>query len=318
MEKLYLKIFALMIIYLIIFYPLQLWVDKHQKGNFDLCDKQEWVLSKQGESFQDGFIGSSRAFNMLDMNILSKELGRKTINLATSGSNFSENLLLLHLFLQNGNQLERVFIQADVYGLDSKNSYSYPFHDYVYLPYLGDSLVDQLYKREVPSYKYLMWRYIPFLKYMEFNDRYSFYKMIRGGYNCTESEFDGALGSEIHTDNGFEENEEARLKFGVNATDVKSLVDLIDYCKQNGIEVVLYQAPEYVDYVKRQKNRSEVLEEYQAILKGEKLKWLDFVGEDSLNTNKLYFKDNTHLNQSGVEAMSKSLAVKIKQMDNPD
>lgn len=315
MGKLFIKISILLLIYLLIFYPLHGLFDRHYQGDYDLCEKQEWVLSLRNRSFEDGFIGSSRAFNMLDMDILSDSLGRKCLNLATSGSNFSENLLLLHLFCENGNSLDRLFVQVDVYGLDSKNSYSYPFHDYIYLPYMRDSLVDNIYQRELPAYKFLIWKYIPFVKYMEFNDRYSLYKFLRGGYNCTESEFDQSLGSEIHDDGGFDENENARKEFGIAENDLKSLKDLLSYCKKKGIEVVFYQAPEWDFYVETHKNREEVMENYKVLVEKDGLDFLTFEKDTSITRNRRFFKDYTHLNKSGVEEFSLHLARRIREME---
>lgn len=311
MQKLLLKIGLLALLYLGIFTPLSWYYDHYYQENLDLCDKADWILSLSGQSYEDGFIGSSRAYNMLDLVSYEEETGTTAINLATSGSNFAENYLLLQKFYEAGNRINQLFIQVDIYSLDARSAYSYPFHEYKYLPYLSEDSVARIIRENSDYSHYLMWKYIPFLKYMEFNYHYDFYKTLRGGFQCTESDFNDSRGSLLHegvltpaTDAKPPQN------YGFAPDDLRYLELLIRFAQTQNIRVNLYMAPEYEPYLAHQLNRKELLGRMEEVAERYQLPFFRF-DQDSFSREPSYFRDNTHLNVNGTTLFTRLFVQKI-------
>lgn len=317
MQKLAIKTGLLGLIFLGLFWPLNRFYDHYYQTHLDLCDKARWILSLTDSSYQDAFIGSSRAYNMLDVNSYTAQTGRSAINLATSGSGFGENYLLLQRFLQQGNRLDRLIIQVDIYNLDAEKAYSYSFHEYKYLPWLQEDSVAQVVKDHVPAHKYFLWRYIPFTAYMEFNQHYDFYKTLRGGFACEGGPFLAQSGSLLRKDADYKDfREKAAQAYSFNALDWTYFQRLVAFAQSQGIEVILYQAPEMADYLAHQVNRSALLQHYTDFAVAHQLAYYRF--EDlALTRDRQYFRDFTHLNRAGSILFTEFLREKISPLEPP-
>lgn len=300
MQKLITKISLLTLIVVCLLLPLDRYYGHFYRTNLDLCNKTLWILNHQEMHFQDAFIGSSRVLNMIDLNLYHDKTGRTCINLGTSGTGFGENYLILRKFIEQGNSIDTLFVQVDIFGLDSKNRFSYPFHDYQYMPWLHEKFVQEVYKDHVPFHSYLLWKYVPYAKYLEFNNQYDLYKTVAGGYICRESGFDPSYGSLLKGDEGLIDVrmlEETSCK--VDSIDLKYFKVLVKYALSKQIKVVLYQAPVHLDWQKTELKRDEVLATFSTFAEQEKLPYYPFDQWPYMQEDR-YFRDYTHLNKIGT------------------
>jgi hypothetical protein len=289
--------------------PLSRYYDQYYRSHPDLCDKTDWILSRRGLAADDVFLGSSRAYNMVEVPLYQELTGRRAVNLGTSGSNYAENYLLLRQFVENGNTVRRVWLQADIYSLDADAAFSVPFHAYQFMPWLGDPEVAAVVREQAELPHYLLWRYVPFAKYIEFNSEYNLYKLLRGGFACTEGPFDASLGSELLADAPGPLERKPVRAFGVNPDDLRGLRRLLAWCREAGIAVVLYEAPEYLPFTDQPASRAALEDTLAQAAFAAGLPWLRFREPDLWSQDTL-FADATHLNAAGTRRFTRELAAR--------
>jgi hypothetical protein len=309
---------AFIILFLgIVFFFISKRMDNFYQNNYVICNKSNWILTKKNSSYYFGIIGSSRALNNVYVPSMDSALGRKGINLGLSGANYAENYLTLREFLNHGNKLDLLFIQADVYGMDSPNAYSYPFNDYNYVFSMNDDTVSEIFKDHVKPLKFYLWKYVPYAKYAEFSNKYSFYKFLKKGYNCSAADWDETGGSELlhpqknKEDDLFKENKN-ELTYKINPSDSVYLGKLIQLCVANKITVRLFTAPEKKDFIAKQVNRNEIYNVINGITNKFDVPACYTEWQDTNYVVDPFFRDNTHLTGEGAKIFSVLLAKKIE------
>lgn len=305
MKTFFYKLFIFLGLLSLVLLGLEKYYDHYFTQHIDACNKPLWILKQKNQEYDFAAIGSSRVFNMLDIVTLEKSTQLKGINLAASGSGFAENYLLLKQFSKN-NSIRTLIVQVDLYSLDAKNAFGYPFHDYLYLNKMNEPDVDSIYRDNVKPSKYYMWKYIPFSKYMEFSNFFSLYKVLKGGYECSSSFLDTTGGSFLV--NG-SEAEEKEVKADKNATfkkrfieqkDLNYLLKIISFAQSKKIKLLFYTAPEYAKSFALQGNREAIFTTISALAQQNSIPYYNFdVASVALCQDFTNFKDNTHLNKKG-------------------
>jgi hypothetical protein len=319
MKQFILKLFLFLLLLAIPLYGLEKYYDSYFSKNLDSCNKPLWVLKQQNNRYDFAVLGSSRVFNMLDILSLEKGTNKNGINIGASGSAYAENYLLLKQFVKT-NQIKTLVVQVDLYSLDSKNAFGYPFHDYLYLNKLKESEVDSIYRDNVSPIKYYMWNYIPFSKYMEFSNFFSLYKVIRGGYECESSFLDTTKGSflvdgnEAFTDDAKADQNNSFKNRYINEKDYSYLKKIVAFARQKNIQVIFYTAPEYYEGFALQGNRNSIFKKISNFAKENSIPYYNFdVFTYGLCKNKAAFKDNTHLNTLGSLKFSSDFADSLRK-----
>ena len=247
---------------------------KYTLSHKNLCEKSDWILNHKDQKFDFAFIGNSRVINMVDINAFEKATNKSGINLGLIGANYSENYLVLDQFLKSGNSLKNLIIQIDMHNLNSSKELGYPFHNYNYMYLLKDTTVFNVFKDNNPTYKTMIWKHIPFTRYMEFSNKYVFYKILKGGYECkTSDDFDSSKGS-IVLNGPFDKKKHVSTYtyWTIKENDEKYLFKLIQLAIQNNIHVVFYSAPIYCNYLRYQLRYKEVLNEIKNKLNNQNIK----------------------------------------------
>ena len=318
MKTFFSKLLLFILLLSLVLMGLEKYYDYYFTKNLDACNKPLWVLKQKNKHFDFAAIGSSRVFNMLDIKTIEKATQLKGINIAASGSGYAENYLLLKQFTKS-NSIKTLIVQVDLYSLDAKNAFGYPFHDYLYLNKLNESEVDSIYRDNVKPSKYYMWKYIPFSKYMEFSNFFSLYKVLKGGYECNESFLDTTNGSflvngseaeakEVKTDR----NNVFKKRF-IEQKDYNYLLKIVQYAKSKNINLIFYTAPEYAQSFALQGNRNVIFDSISNLAKQHNIAYYNFdVASVALCHELTYFKDNTHLNKQGSLLFSQQFGDSLK------
>ncbi|MBI2722916.1 MAG: hypothetical protein HYX39_12145 [Bacteroidetes bacterium] len=283
-----------------------------------ICNKYDWVFSKKNEKYDVGFLGSSRVLNMLDADTIEKTSKYSAINLGFSGTSLQEQYLILKKLYGNGCKFQKIYLQLDLFTLITPTlAYSYPFHEYEFLSDLSDNDVEEVMRQFKPTYRYFLWKYLPFAKYAEFNTRYSFTRVLSGHcYNSDEAtiihkgfEKPAVRVSSERTDI-FRTLHSKRLDTIVYNCDsvTASYADkIIDLAKKNGSLVTVYTAPLYKDVKSRYSNHKIFTNRIKNICEKFNCGYYNY-GEDEMCNDSSFFNDGTHLNAKGTSYLSLKLA----------
>ncbi len=313
MSKFVLKFILFLSIIFIILKLMDKYYTNYALKHKNVCEKSDWALNHKNQTFDFAFIGNSRVMNMVDINSIEKRIDKTGINLGLIGANYAESCILLDQFLKNGNKIKNLIIQIDMHSLNSNKELLYPLHYYNYIHLLADSSVSKIFKDNMNSYKFILWKYLPFIRYMEFSQKYRLYKMLKGGFECkTNDKYDSTKGGDIVTNGVLNENEKYNyLYWSINENDEKYLMNLITFAKLKGINPILFTAPIYYKYVNYQLNYSNILK--KVIVKTNKLgvRYFDFSKIHDLCANRNDFNDNIHMNIRGVVKLTKILSDSI-------
>jgi hypothetical protein len=95
----------------------------------------------------------------------------------------------------------------------------------------------------------------------------------------------------------------------VDSLKLSYVAKLIDMCKSNGIELVLCYSPTY------QISKSSGIEAIKSLAMSQSIPFLDYSNDVRLRDSK-YFKDESHLNDTGAHVYSSLIAHEVKQIHN--
>jgi hypothetical protein len=221
-----------------------------QKRFLDLGNKKQWVLAQEGGNYDYAVLGSSRAYGAFDMLLLDSLTGINGINLASNGSGFKDNLLVLKLFLKN-NIISKLYLQVDLASLNSKESFSNEFHAFTFLPYWDDRDVRQVLRDEIPAFDNKLTSLLPQWRYFYFNKYYSPKEVLRraelsDSRNDLYTEVKGGMRSTSIKNKNL--NSEFQLYPQPNkadSQDLNYLSKILSMAKSRNIETTLFVAPGY-------------------------------------------------------------------------
>lgn len=301
---------------LVIFYSLDcFWANWLQKQT---SEKQIWIMNKKNEKYDVAFLGNSRVFTGINADTVQKITGLRAINLGCDGSALIENYIMLKQFLAHGNEIKTLCLQIDKSGLiDMNKAYSYPFHDYLLLDKLDDENVKEAFISTKGKVKYYCWKYIPYIKYAEYNNFYSsrfFFNsnsVKETSFNLSGSRLDDIKMSEEVKNK--KQNDSIINNFEINPISIQYLNKILETCHEKNIKCVLYKTPMYAPYYLRSDSGVILTEKFikEYAIKSQ-CNFIDFQDTD-ISENFENFKDRSHLNKQGANLFSSIFGTLLKQ-----
>jgi hypothetical protein len=278
-----------------------------QNENLDLTEKKSWVLAQENGVYDYAILGSSRAFGAVDMNLLDSLTGLNGINIASNGSGFKDNFLVLHLFLRT-NAIKKLFLQVDMGSLNSKSSFSNEFHAFTFMPFWEQMEVQEVLKEEIPLLDNPISDMAPQWRYFYFNKYFSPKEVLRrvSLSNPKEDSFTkskGGIGNGVGTQ-GKAEIKTYELPKSADPEDWNYLMKITSMAEAAGIEVLFFTAPRYRD--------SQV--DVKKILSSIPVKKVFFDQFDILDVEN--FIDQGHLTRSGTIKLTKAFSGHFLVQDN--
>jgi hypothetical protein len=303
MKKFLIKILLFFSIFYLINFIIAEYLDKKIAQNY--AEKYNWVFSHENQKFDLAVLGSSRAYNLFDLVLFESLTNLRGINLGRGGSAYGDNYLVIDKFLRNNNKIDYLYIEVDPHSLNSGTAFSHPFSEYLFLPFLNEKNVRQVFKDNVPLHKYFLWVYFPFTKYMEFNNLdhiKNFYK-----YPKYSKVWDKQYGSNVLTDLSYKNFKKAiKHTHTVSENSAMHLRKIIELAQENKIEVILYTAPLYIE--SRDYHDAESTYEFtRNISKEYHVEYFDYSFIE-ISNNRDYFRDFVHMNSDGVKLFTDILA----------
>jgi len=281
----------------------------------DRSDKINWIASLTDRHYDLIVVGSSSAYVGVDVPTLQRHLGDEVLNLALNGTAYPEQSLVLESFLSR-NSADRALIEVDVWGL-TYSGYSYPYNEYKHLPYIDDPITYENLRVNFGS-RAFAWRYVPFLRYAEFNTEIGWPNLVNlaRGKNPPFDRY----GSEL-SDREFNESElestrkTGGIRYQLNPTRLAYFRRMLELCRERGIEVILYLTPEYFEIYELQKNRDALVQEYERLATRYGYPFLRFE-TDELCRRKELFYNTSHLNRKGALRFSERLSIRVLESLN--
>jgi len=282
--------------------------------------KRNWTLVRKGDTMDYATIGSSRVFHMIDVPLLNTLIEKKGMNIGTSGSSFSDNYALLVKYLEH-NQIKSLILNVDEMGFHSSTGYHYHFADYEYMPYFFEDTIRQVFKDNVPQWKYYLWTMVPISRYIEFNEYYQIDSLILLHANKRICKLDTTAGTELlynmryknflHTDTLPVVCDTLKIE----PRDEVYFNKILSLCRAKNITVILVTTPLYSKGIYAPSNRLKFQSYIEQLAKKEKLPYINFYEVKGLQ-NIHYFRDMTHTNIQGTRLYTRYLAAKLKDLED--
>jgi hypothetical protein len=283
------------------------------------CEKVFWALEKRGLDLDYVFIGSSRTESHIDVRLLNQLSDNKGLNLGSNGGGFAENYLILSHFLKS-NLVKEVFLQVDPFSFNPNKSFSYPFHEYLFNPFLTDSITSAVVLDKCGYLKYSFWKSIPFLRYSEFNSEYKFLSIMDDyGKNC-EAPFDdfgyrspSNKSPRAHIIDGvlfdlrYSDSMMKIQRFALEPEALKYFNKINDLTKKNGIKLSVFMAPIYPKWLDIHTEFDRFCIDLDSISAELGIPFENYSNWNSYKPDSL-FLDYTHLNSKGVKFFMADIA----------
>ena len=107
------------------------------------------------------------------------------------------------------------------------------------------------------------------------------------------------------------ESSKKDLNFKIDPIRKEELLEMIDGLQKLNVNIILINSPEYIERIRSQGNRNEIIDLYNQVGQKFNIPFLDYTN-DSINYNKEYFYNEEHLNAKGADIFTKKLAEDIK------
>jgi hypothetical protein len=306
----------LLVILIVILFILDYFTTKKL---YHVNTKQNWVLNLKNRNIDYVVVGSSKTESGIDVKEIQNLTGLKGINISISGIGIQEQYIIFSEFIQF-NKTKTLLLMVDFTTLNP-NEFSYPFHEYLYFHRMDNRNINSIIYENSSTKKYLIWKYLPFIRYAEFNsefkqlifnkhklniDSYGFLKpteFIINDENHKKNVFDAKLHSVKNTIPG-----NGKIIIVKQAQDY--FLKILDLCSTKNIEVILFSPAENTNAsVKFEKKiRPQTRNYFKAISKKRKILYWDFTNSSfSLNPTN-FTNDHVHLNPIGVKKFNPIIA----------
>ena len=266
------------------YYPIESWYDMmHERIDADVV-----------------VMGNSRAWVHVSPVILDSILKVDTYNLGMDGSPINRQVHKYNIY-RNQNKAPRLIIQTiDCFTFEYSER-SIPIIEQFFPFFWKSSIRKEFFRDEPFSFAE---KYMPMLRYQG----YGFWlfksspRRLVKGYEGQDRSWDGSIFNTVES-----------LSFRRNATALKVLDTYLSKVKSEGINVVFVYTPFYIGATAKMTNLDEMYATYQEVADKYDIPVLDYTYMD-ICYDTTYFYNAMHLNKSGAEIFSDSLANDIKRL----
>ncbi|MFT7421582.1 MAG: hypothetical protein ACI9QN_002513 [Arcticibacterium sp.] len=305
MKRFLLLISVFSLVLILISYPLSYFLDRE----YSLDKKQNWILSLKEKKYDYAVLGSSRVYNVFDINTFSACSNSYGVNIGSSGSSYAESFLLLREFLK-WNTIDTLYLNVDEFSFNSDISYSDPFKEYMFLPMFSDEMVQEIYADYLPPWKLTLWRWLPLTKYIEFNSEIKFESHSNNSWSNTG----GTLLVEGKMDNTIDGNKEVK-QYNIDSRDEKYFRAILELSRNKEIKVILIKTPIFDGFFKNVQGTEEIDKYVIAVANERSLQFFNYQ-EFFDSSNRSYFKDVSHTNNLGSISYTRLLCESIFYSNN--
>jgi hypothetical protein len=291
MKRFFIQIFKLLIIIFIIFWILDIgFTYVFQKGNYT---KIQWLAKIKDQQYDFAVHGNSRAYTTVDIEKIEALTGKKGINISVDGSSITDQYLMVKLFLNNNNTIRKLYLQIDPFSSNTEEVFDFAIPKF--FPYIKDPIVFDHFKQF--GLEWYAYRYVPFYRYAKYNTLWGFHELLNDGFNLLPQDFD-KYGDYFYPDVNYKGTDKLRdLTFDSNGK-YRFLYDIINLCKQNNVEVILFTAP-VVDIKIDTDYKKNIKDFTTKMLEEKNVKYYNY--GDIYGNDPKYFYNEIHITKAGAE-----------------
>ncbi|HWB13969.1 MAG TPA: hypothetical protein VG826_32375 [Pirellulales bacterium] len=252
--------------------------------------------------------------------MLAEELRADVVDLSADGRAYPESKLVLELFLAR-HAAETLLFEVDTWGITT-GGYSYPFHEYEFLPYIRDDMISRSVAEVCGPWRAARWKYLPMWAYGEFNEQIgvaSFSrKSLLGG---STSEVYGT-GPEVFLEKVLPATGDPRFaqELGetpgepeISAERQRACRRILEVARGQGVNIVMFLAPAHREWKSRFPGEAGRVAWYRKLACDFKVPLLVVDDAEGFQDRRLY-ADASHLNASGARIFTRCLAEFVKGM----
>jgi hypothetical protein len=251
---------------------------------------------------------------MMQPKAISSITGLSTYNLALSHSDFADNYLHLYFYLKYNKAPKYLFLYVTPESMDTNYNV---FNTYRFAAYLNDSVVKNVVNE--CDINYGKWSKIPFMNYAYYNSKINF-EVLQGIKHYWQQRQlpHFADGYEppfnLVWDNHLEKFRKLYPKgyyFNWNSLREKYLLRCIQLCKQNNIQLYLYESPVLAEAIIDQPNRTEIINRIKLLADKNKVGFLMF-DKMAIAQSRDYFMSTLNLNLKGAQLFNDTFSYFLK------
>lgn len=265
---------------------------------------EAWYELMHGEADADIVVmGSSRAWVHIDPIIMDSIIDTSTYNLGIDGSPIDRQIRKYHVFRLHNRKPKMIIQNIDYASLGYRTGYNRE----QFFPYLWDKTI----RKEFLSSEHLTLfeKYVPMYRYYRNFDFETFKDVIT---NTERKLTRGYEGQELHWD-GTKFDEIKSITFSPNDTTMQMFDQYLSDANAEGIKVVFVYTPMYIGATKKLENIDEMYATYKKYADRYDIPILDYTYMN-ICYDTTYFYNAMHLNKTGAEIFSDSLAHDIKKL----
>ncbi|WP_320814518.1 hypothetical protein [Flavobacterium sp.] len=247
---------------------------------FENCiprNKLQFTLKTNNKKYTNVFVGSSRVANHIDVKYLDSISGGKNLNLGVEGATYGDNLLMLKLFIENGNKMDRIFLQLDHFYEQNEMA---AIANSDALPFIRNTIVKEHFKKYDTQFN--AYYYYPFYRYQSADFKIGFREFFMSAIN-KKPRIDMNYGYIPK----FEKSDLTVYERFPNTVTEKNVFveEIIDLCMERKIKLILFCAPfcsytKDFTYIHKLKIKFPLLNDYSTSIKD-----TDFSNCSHLNNN---------------------------------
>jgi hypothetical protein len=161
--------------------------------------------------------------------------------------------------------------------------------------------------------------YIPLFRYFgKYKILYQSFLNLIYRYKKKPKNFKGFLPFDGNWNDDFDNLRKMQDKYQINLSidNINKFNDYISFCKNNKINVILVNSPEYIEGQMFMANRKQYIDIFNDLSKKYNIPFLNY-SSDSICYKRDLFYNTSHLNSIGAEIFSKKLAHDLKSIINP-
>jgi len=236
-------------------------------------------------------LGPCEPLWMVAPDIITKKTKLACYNLANSHSDFADNYLHLHLYLQNNKTPEYLllFVTPESFDLNYNTFYSYRFSSF-----LNDTIIANTVKECDKGF--YTWTKIPFMQYAYYSHQ-TFFNVLQGWKHYLTKKAlpyytDGfEPPAKIVWDNHYENLKKKYPKgysFTLDSLREKYLYKTLFLCKEKHIKVIMYESPILRETTANQPNRADFTRQINFIAKNMDFPFISFQNLSMVEDKKQY------------------------------
>lgn len=250
------------------------------------------------------YLGSSRAADHFQPEIIDSILGTRSYNLGQYGQTIESDIIRYNLLRKYEDKTPYLYVW-DVYFASFNSSSKY--QDEQYTPFLFNDDIWTAVNGKSTHFSFFD-KYIPLLRYWR--------KGIIPKYEALRDPLRGFVyNNDTWNPDDIANLEEGSLTYTIDESAFNEFCSTIDTMKKEGSDVIIVFSPLHIKGQKAMKNLNHLIHKLESVSSTKQCIFANYLS-DPICYDSSYFKNAMHLNKEGTDFFSAKFAILIDSLDN--